>query len=389
MKSDNDTSIFYEEDGSPKLYLMAYCGQAELLEKAIAKGHKLEDGNLHDAACGRPCLRGYFHEGHYQNWPSGFRDTVRLLIANGTEVNARNAEGGEKYEGCKPWVTHRETPLHYAAAAWDIDIVKQLLDAGADRTLENDLHETPFDWAVAYAAPMDVVELLDFESNPRRNSELVDASHSGDLDKVTEMIECGADPNACDANGMGTLLTFHPKVMKYLLEQGAKPNLQRNESTAPVLSGIIYQGNIDCARLLIEAGADVNRQNEYNHETALHIAVAGDNTEMVKLLLDSGADLWAQTKPRMATQVLWRDARVRGETALHRAAAWGSAEVIQLLLDAGAEPSKIDINKDTPLSYASWHQRDKSIIDMLAYEGAGVGPSLMISGKPVFTDIDS
>jgi len=66
--------------------------------------------------------------------------------------------------------------------------------------------------------------------------------------------------------------------------------------------------------------------------------------------------------------------RVRGETPLHRAAAWGSPEVIQLLLDAGADPTIRDANNDTPLSWASWHLRDKSIIDQLWYEGSGVGP---------------
>ena len=67
-------------------------------------------------------------------------------------------------------------------------------------------------------------------------------------------------------------------------------------------------------------------------------------------------------------------ARVRGETPLHRAAAWGSPEVIQLLLDAGADLTIRDANKDTPLGWASWYRRDKSIIDQLGYEGSGIGP---------------
>jgi|GEM_PF-495690 len=377
---------FYHDDGEPNLGLMAYCGQADLLTEAFAAGCEMHDWLLHDACCGRPGFRGFFRDDHYPHWPDGFRETVRVLIEQGADTKAKHASGNAKYEGCKPWVSNGEAPLHFAAGAWDREIIQQLLDAGAERSATNDLGRTPFDWAIRYSAPQAIVDLLDFDGNPRRNDDLVEAAHAGDLDRVRERIEAGADPNSCDANGMGTLLTFHPEVLRYLLEQGADPNAQRNENISPVLTGLIYGGHLECVRLLIEGGADVNRQNEHNHETALHYAASGSNSDMVKLLLEHGADVGALTKPRMRTYFLWRDARVRGETPLHRAAAWGSAEVIRLLLDAGADPAKIDINKDTPLSYASWHMRDKDIIDMLSYEGSGVGPSAPfqrgVAGRP-------
>lgn len=382
QQSFTGTAEFYEDDGEPKLYLMAYRGQPELLREVFAAGYEQQDGMLHDASCGRPGFRGYFRDDHYPHWPKGFRETVRFLIANGADVNARNSSENAKYEGCKPWVTNGETPLHYAAGAWDLDIIQQLVDAGADRRAKNDQGHTPFDWAIRYSAPPAVVELLDYEGNPRHNDEIVHAAHAGDLSKVKQLIDAGADANSCDVNGMGTLLTFHPKVLEYLLSQGADPNLQRNENVSPVLTSIVYTGNIECTRLLLEGGADVNRQTEHNHETAMHYAASADNVDMVKLLIEHGADIGAKTKPRMRTYFLWRDARVRGETPLHRAAAWGSPEVIRLLLDNGASRQTIDINKDTPLSYASWHMRDKEVIDMLSYEESGVGPDLTIGGQP-------
>lgn len=276
------TSEFYEDNGEPNLNLMAYCGQSDLLQEVFAAGYKVHDGMLHDASCGRAGYRGYFRDDHYPHWPEAFRDTVRVLIASGADVNAKNASG-QKYEGCKPWVTNGETPLHFAGGAWDEDIINQLIDAGADRTAQNDLGHTPFDWAIRYSAPPAVVELLDFDGNPRRNEELVNAAHAGDLAMVKQLIEMGADVNSCDANGMGTLLTFHPAVTEYLLSQGADPDLQRNENISPVLIGILYTGNVELARLMLEAGADVNRQNEHNHETAMHFAASGDNVAMVKL----------------------------------------------------------------------------------------------------------
>jgi ankyrin repeat protein len=167
-------------------------------------------------------------------------------------------------------------------------------------------------------------------------------------------------------------LTFHPALTRYLLEQGADPDLQRNENIAPVLLGI--SSNRECMRLMLAAGANVNRASEHNGETALHAVAGASDSEAVRMLLDYGANPNARTKPGMKTYGLWRDARVRGETPLHRAAAWGSPEVIQLLLDAGADPTIRDANQDTPLSWASWHRRDKSVIDQLSYQGATVGP---------------
>ena len=205
-----------------------------------------------------------------------------------------------------------------------------------------------------------------------RNDELVAAANAGDLETVQRLIDGGADPNSVDQHGMGPLLTFNPEVTNYLLQHGADPDLQRNENISPVLVGV--SSNLECVRLMLEAGADVNRASDHNGETALH-AAAGDNcVAVVQLLLEHGADPNARTKPGMKTYALWRDARVRGETPLHRAAAWGSPEVIQLLLDAGADPTLRDANQDTPLSWASWHRRDKAVIDQLGYEGSGVGP---------------
>lgn len=213
-----------------------------------------------------------------------------------------------------------------------------------------------------------------------RNDALVRAAVSGDLPTVRRLIEDGADPNSVDEHGMGPLLTFHPDVTRYLLEHGADPDRQRNENVAPVLVGI--SSSFECLRLMIDAGANVNRASDHNGETALHHVVGGQDLQPVRLLLDHGADPNARTRPGMTTYVLWRDARVRGETPLHRAAAWGSPDVIQLLLDAGADPTIRDANHDTPLSWASWYRREKSIIDQLAYPGSGVGPDIPPQSSP-------
>ena len=69
----------------------------------------------------------------------------------------------------------------------------------------------------------------------------------------------------------------------------------------------------------------------------------------------------------MVTNHFMRDIRTRGETPLHRAAAFGTEATIQMLLDAGARTDARDMNGDSPLTWASWHLRPRSILRKLCY----------------------
>ena len=65
------------------------------------------------------------------NYPS----TVRLLIDNGASVN-------------KKFKCNGNTSLHIAASRGYYDVVKVLLESGADKTILNDKHKTPYDLAI-------------------------------------------------------------------------------------------------------------------------------------------------------------------------------------------------------------------------------------------------
>jgi ankyrin repeat protein len=208
---------------------------------------------------------------------------------------------------------------------------------------------------------------------PFNSPELVTASQEGDLAAVRSLVESGADVNSVGAHGMGPLLTFEPAVIEYLLSKGADPNRQTNESNKPVLLGIAYFNNVECVRLLLGAGADVNAVVKDTGETALHGALIGlgqnvspaDRLAVVKLLIEHGADPNRRTIPGRPTSAFWRDVRTRGETPLHRAAAYAPEETVEFLLQAGADKTIRDANGDSPQTWASWHWRPKSLIDLL------------------------
>lgn len=204
---------------------------------------------------------------------------------------------------------------------------------------------------------------------------LKQAASVGDLGTVRSLVESGADVNATDEHGSGTLLTFYPEVIAYLLSEGADPSVQKNEFGASVLAGLAYVNQVECVRLILQHGADPNLGREESLETPLHHALAGtdnsDRLELVRLLINHGADVNAKTKPGIVSYNFWRDARTRGETPLHRAAAYASIEVVSMLLTAGADGTIRDVNGDSPLSWASWHRRPKELIDLLVSSTVG------------------
>lgn len=203
---------------------------------------------------------------------------------------------------------------------------------------------------------------------------LFHATSIGDIDTVRSLIDAGADINAPDASGAGTLLSFHPPMVDYLLSKGANPDAQYNENGASVLAGLAYRNQLDCVRLLLKHGANADRGRVESLETPLHHALAGDAadncTELVQLLIDHGANVNAKTQPGVISYNFWREARTRSETPLHRAAAFASIETIKALLHAGAKRMP-DINGDSPLAWASWHRRTKNIIDLLRNHSLG------------------
>jgi ankyrin repeat protein len=194
------------------------------------------------------------------------------------------------------------------------------------------------------------------------------ACFAGDLDEARRLLDAGANPNATDEHGSGTLLTFHPAMIEYLLSRGADPAIQTNENGASVLAGLSHVNQLECVRVLLRAGADANHGREASGETPLHHALvtrSSDRSPLVKLLLDHGADPNARTKPGIMSFNYGPDVRTRGETPLHRAAAYSPAETITLLLAAGADPTIRDINGDSPFTWALWHLRDKPILNLL------------------------
>ena len=235
---------------------------------------------------------------------------VQSLIEKGADVNSRN---GLEF-----------APIYIAAASHQSNVMKVLLEAGAN--LES---ESPYGTTLTFAAMTGNAEgariLLDKGANPNHArvdgaTVLMMGAQAGNPEFIAEMLKRKADVNAASYNG-ATALAYaarmgHVEVGRMLLAGGAKPDQADLEKQTPLMLAA-KAGHTEFVKLLIEKGAKVNIRNQAG-ETPLMLAAAyGDSPEAVETLIKAGSNVSA------------KDAK--GRTAGVLAATRGYAESAKLL----------------------------------------------------------
>ena len=127
-------------------------------------------------------------------------------------------------------------------------------------------------------------------------TELYWAVTGGDLEIVRLLLDAGAEV-AAEAQAKASSLhaaveAANLPVASLLLDYGGEVALNWFDyvDRTPLMIAV-EMGNVVLARRLIDAGTDANANNEpHIGDTALHMAVANGTLEMVELLLKAGAD---------------------------------------------------------------------------------------------------
>jgi len=117
-------------------------------------------------------------------------------------------------------------------------------------------------------------------------NDLISAAQKGDIDIVRILLDNGANINFKDNYGdtalMWASIEGHTDIVQLLLDMGANLYLQNNHGTTAILLAS-SNGNTDVVELLLDRGANPNIQNN-NGNTALILASFYGNTDIVEIL---------------------------------------------------------------------------------------------------------
>ncbi|KND86748.1 Kinase D-interacting substrate [Tolypocladium ophioglossoides CBS 100239] len=183
----------------------------------------------------------------------GNDEIVRILLEKGAEVNIQDNEG--------------RTPLHWASAFGDTKIVEMLLSNGANANC----------------------------SAPTLGTSLQVAQAYNRLEVAQRLLDHGVDVNIAGGSHGSALLAAteggHTEFVPKLLDEGADIHIQADDfiTALPMAAQL---GNAELVRtfLALSANADVDKQIQDNG-TALWLASLEGNKEVVQLLLDTSVGI--------------------------------------------------------------------------------------------------
>ena len=239
---------------------------------------------------------------------------VKLFLAAGMNVNAGDGDA-----------------LGKSAEQGRIEVVKTLLDAGADINKGTPLNGIAYDMTkVKLLTPFTRV-IMAVTIDKKKQAEYTEI--------IKLLLDKGADSNSKKPNGWSVLAWAaklrNAEIVKLLLDKGADPNSKEPEGWS-VITLVTYPINLinaEIIKLLLDKGADPNSRDP-DGWSLLALAAGIGNAEIVKLLLDKGAD--SNSKEPEWGSVLAMTIAIE------------NAEIVKLLHNAGAATSGTDIVKSAP-----------------------------------------
>src|SRR5579871_4327 len=221
------------------------------------------------------------------------------------------------------------------------------------------------------------------------------------LPRVVQLVERGADVNACDyldetpllsavrnrfAAALPCLLSagadvdadaerctplqmaygvFDVEAVRILRAHGAKTDWLGPQNIAAFILTAM-EGRCEDLAGLLASGIDIGAQDRYGR-TALMCAAGAGQVECVRLLLERRADVNQEEIPT--------GSNVRGLTALVYAADEGYTDIVSLLLDMGADPNDVFDEGWTALTYAAMNRHVDTMRLLLQRDASVEGSS--------------
>ena len=126
------------------------------------------------------------------------------------------------------------------------------------------------------------------QTDNRGNSLLIISAADGYTEMVKLLLEAGADITAVDGSMKATALHAaaylgHPEVMQILVDYGIELDAQGPYNGYTALHDAVLQDNIEGVEVLVKAGANKNLKG-HDGNTPFNLAQSSNQQEIVKIL---------------------------------------------------------------------------------------------------------
>ncbi|MBS1659747.1 MAG: ankyrin repeat domain-containing protein [Bacteroidetes bacterium] len=275
------------------------------------------------------------HDGYYSGAPlrnasaAGHIEIVKLLLERGADVNLP-----------EPGIAPMGGALHAAIGGRQWEVVRLLLAQGADANAVVESSGDCLFMARHVGAPPEIIELIESRVT-HRDVDIV--SYEANPDVLKRVLEEGGDPSPYIGklieedlrDQLEMVLEYRPDALRdvsqdrnawwdstsfksadqarFLFERGLSPRL-RNWLGITRLHRCVEKGQTDIAEVCLEFGADIDALEAHWCSTPLGWAARLGKEEMARWLVERGADVEAPMEKRWARPAEW--ARKRGHLSL-------------------------------------------------------------------------
>ena len=264
-----------------------------------------EEDNNHTSAGPQFTLRSLAEEPNMDNIhmlaAKGNLKAVQSMLDNGVSIEARDSNGF--------------TPLHAALQGGKLEIVRFLLEHGADANAvgNREIGEpTSLFMAITYNTDPEFVRLLiqyGADVNQAVFAEEITPIYSATQENRVEMLQClleaGANVNAQKSRGITSLMSAcvagNINAVELLLKWNADMEIVADDGLNALMLACAT-GKIDCVKLLLHAGANRN-VSVHNDQLNTPLALAKENLpeeefEKIKKLFDAAGtpSIWRSIK---------------------------------------------------------------------------------------------
>jgi len=215
----------------------------------------------------------------------GHESVVKILIKHGTNIDEKRNRG--------------KTPLHVAVENNHENIVKLILENEGNVNSKNEYGDTPLHIAVNKSVDLELIKLLldngaDLENhNSAEKTPLFQTLWEGKIDIAKLLLKHGAkkDGKTDDMSYLHWAASMGQREMVELfLEQGLDVNNKNDKYGFTPLHWASRNGKVEMVQFLILKGADINAKAS-DGETPLHFAAKKGHKNVVKKLLEANANV--------------------------------------------------------------------------------------------------